>query len=228
MMNPKTGLSRLLEEVAQQDKEDEAISAQELAAAAETVALPLPSSTREALHGLLAALREEGKEAQGGFGVAAVVEAPEANPQALGLPLPEAAQALGLPTQEDASGYCVWQLAQHPQWIQPDGSLHFTVASSEREEKQVFSFDPVGYIGKMSCQLSMETEHEGTGMLRLRWHADHAPLKGWWVALFLGEQQTPAFDDLLGTDAEGEAVFPAAILGFDPSKTPFRYLVYPR
>jgi hypothetical protein len=65
-------------------------------------------------------------------------------------------------------------------------------------------------------------------MLTVRWQAEHVPPQGWWIALSLPQEIRPTFVDLLGREEQGEAVFPAVLLGFDPLTTSFRYVVYPR
>ena len=44
----------------------------------------------------------------------------------------------------------------------------------------------------------------------------------------MSDEKQPDFDDLLRTDAQGEVVFDAELLGFDPSTQPFRYVIYPK
>lgn len=133
----------------------------------------------------------------------------------------EEAWGLGEPQEAEA-----WPTLLMPSWIDEAGQVSLPVASSEVVDCGEFAFPDEG--GQLSCEVTLEVDGQEGGMLRVRWKADFVSPGGWWFALFFARGEKPVFDDLLGTDAQGEVVFGTQVLGFDPAKSPFLYALYAR
>lgn len=241
-------IERLLDAAAELAREEEALAMYEKTPDAliqEDVSLaddgvdetPLPPAFRRGLQALLADIRDQapddGDQPSAATDIAAeAVSTEDIAEVALAEPDVGAASAAGADVHMVGVAHRYQSFALLPHWVQPDGegqgSVSLPVAAMEVKEAHTFDFRDAGYDGAVSCELQLETEYEGEGLLRFRWSADHVPAEGWWVAVYTDQDSAPCFEELLGLEAKGEVVFPAALLGFDPTKTPFRYMLYPR
>lgn len=216
---------RLLQEVVEQAEQDRRPSEDDFAyfdaltSDEEETPSELPTQVKRDLHQLLDAIAD----AESIGRTSAVVDV--VTPQ----PVVSVPVSIDEPEEENdafwANASFDTSMLQEPDWLGPQREIQWPVASTHCLERGAFDFFDLG--GRLQCDIFLEREAEG-GLLRIKWKSDGVTSGGWWFAAFVSDEKQPDFDDLLGTDAQGEVVFDAELLGFDPSTQPFRYVIYPK